>query len=115
MEEAQWPEALATVTECKYDFGAGRALAFGIPLSKHFRISYNYFADNDLHYGQFSSATAVPQGHLFPVRYNPHAPHEHSHDAASAPQRTGTPIFMIGVVGSVLLSFAWFVVLRGCH
>ena len=114
-EHAQWPEALATVTACKYDFGAGRALAFGIPTSKHFRISYNYFADDELHTGQFTSAKAVPQGHLFPIRYNPAAPHQNSHDAASTPQSTRGPIFLVGILGSIILSLAWFTVLRGCH
>ena len=114
-EQATWPEALATVTECKYDFGAGRALAFGIPLSKHFRISYNYFANDELHTGQFSSATPIPQGHLFPIRYNPDAPHLNSHDAASEPGSTRGPILVIGIVGSIILSLAWFAVLRGCH
>ena len=114
-EKASWPEALATVTECKYDFGAGRALAFGVPLSKHFRISYNYFADDQLHTGQFSSATAIPQGHLFPIRYNPNAPHDHSHNFDSAPRSTRGSILVIGIVGSIILSLAWFAVLRGCH
>ena len=113
--QSTWPEALATVTECKYDFGAGRALAFGIPLTKHFRISYNYFVNGELHDGQFSSAKAVPQGHLFPVRYNPDAPHLHAHDAARPPSSTRAPVLIVGIVGSIILSLAWFALLRGCH
>jgi hypothetical protein len=114
-DHANWPEALATVTECKYDFGAGRALAFGIPLSKHFRISYNYFANGELHNGQFSSAKAIPQGNLFPIRYNPDEPHLHAHDASTPPTSTLGPILIIGIIGSIILSLAWFAVLRGCH
>ena len=45
-EQAAWPEAIATVTACKYEAGAGRALAFGIPTTRHFRIAYNYFVGN---------------------------------------------------------------------
>jgi hypothetical protein len=114
-EQASWPEALATVTECKYDFGAGRALAFGVPLTKHFRISYNYFANDQFHTGQLSSAKAMPQGHLFPIRYNPHAPHEHKHDAGSSPGGGRGAILTVGILGSIILSLAWFAVLRGCH
>ncbi|MBW4039046.1 MAG: hypothetical protein HIU91_09265 [Acidobacteria bacterium] len=116
-EQASWPEALATVTQCKYDFGAGRALAFGIPLNKHFRISYNYFANDELHTGQFSSDKAIPQGHLFPIRYNPNAPreHEHEHDTASQPEGSRAAILTIGIIGSIVLSLAWLIFLRACH
>jgi hypothetical protein len=108
-----WPEALATVLSCTYDFGAGRAL-IGIPTNKHFRIAYNYFADGELHTGEFSAEKAIPQGTLFPIRYNPEAPHENTHSAATS-QTSRPPILLIGVIGSLILSLAWFAVLRGCH
>jgi hypothetical protein len=119
-EQAHWPEALATVTACKYDFGAGRALAFGIPTTKHFRISYNYFAPNEhgtpeLHTGEFTSEKAIPQGHLFPIRYNPDAPHQNSHATPTATQTTRGPLLIVGIIGSIILSLAWFAILRGCH
>jgi len=112
-----WPEAIATVLECRYDMRAGRALAFGVPSGKHFRIRYNYYADGALHEGQLYSATAMPQNTLFPVRYNPDLPHEHSHDQIAAPGAPGSrrAVFVVGVVGSVVLSLAWFAVLRGCR
>ena len=118
--EDHWLKALATVTACKYDFGAGRALAFGLPTAKHFRISYNYFATSpegidEIHTGQFHSATPIPQGTLFPIHYNPAAPHENSHDTSSSPQGTRAPLLTLGVIGSVILSLAWFALLRGCH
>jgi len=108
-----WPEALATVLSCTYDFGAGRALV-GIPTNKHFRIAYNYFADGELHTGEFASEKAMPQGTLFPIRYNPDAPHDHTHinAPAAAPRST---ILLVGILGSLILSLAWFAVLRGCH
>jgi len=73
---APWPEAMATVTACTYNAGAGQVLAFGIPLNEHFRISFNYWANNELHTGEFASAVALPQGHLFSIAYNPAAPGE---------------------------------------
>lgn len=75
---------MATVTACHYEFGAGQALAFGIPKSKHFQISFNYWAGGELHTGEFASAKAVPQGTLFPIRYDPEAPHDHRHDRSGS-------------------------------
>jgi hypothetical protein len=120
IDEPAWPEALATVTACKYDFGAGRALAFGIPTSKHFRISYNYNAPNEqgeevIHTGEFTSEKPIPQGTLFPTRYNPGAPHQNSHDTSAAIQNPRAPILTIGIIGSVILSLAWFAIVRGCN
>ena len=114
ISQDNWPAAMATVTSCKYDFGAGRALAFGVPTSKHFRITYNYFADGALHTGEFAAEKAIPQGHLFPIRYNPEAPHDHTHANAPAAAPRST-ILLVGIIGSVILSLAWFAVLRGCH
>jgi hypothetical protein len=119
-DDPSWHEALATVTACRYDFGAARALAFGIPTNKHFRISYNYNAPNEqgeevIHTGEFTSETPIPQGTLFPTRYNPEAPHQNSHDASTAVQNPRAPILTIGIIGSVILSLAWFAILRGCH
>jgi hypothetical protein len=109
---------MATVTACHYETGAGRAMAFGIPTSKHFRIAFNYWAPNsagqsELHTGEFTSAKAIPQGTLFPIRYNPEAAHENTHTASSSTTRS--PLIAIGVIGSILLSLAWFAILRGCH
>jgi len=109
---------MATVTACRYDFGAGRALAFGLPTTKHFRITFNYWAPNpegqdELHTGEFASAKYIPQGTLFPVRYNPEATHENSHSNSALSTRS--PMIAIGIIGSVILSLAWFAILRGCH
>ena len=113
-----WPEAMATVTACKYEFGAGRALAFGIPTTKHFRITFNYWANNpegtpELHTSEFTSEKAIPQGTLFPITYDPEAPHLHSH--STTPSTNRTPVIIVGIIGSLVLSLAWFAVLRGCH
>ncbi len=75
-----WPTAMATVAECHYDVRAGRAIAFGLPSGKNFRIRYNYNADGQLHTGEFYSATAIPQNTLFPIRYDPAATHDHTHE-----------------------------------
>ena len=108
-----WPQAMATVTACKYEFGAGRALAFGAPSDKHFLITFNYWANGELHTSEFMSEKAIPQGTLFPIRYNPEAPHLHSH--STAPSTSRTPVLIFGIIGSLILSLAWFAILRGCH
>jgi hypothetical protein len=113
-DQSEWPEVLATVTECKYDVGAGRALAFGIPTRKHFLIYYNYFADGEFHSGELRSAKPIPQGHLFPIRYDPDAPHEHNH-AFSTTSSNRNPTLVIGIFGSVILLFLWLAILRGCY
>ena len=73
---------MATVTACTYTAGVGRAMAFGLPASRHFLIAYNYFVGDTLHTGEFSSAKAVPQGTLFPLAYNPQAPQENEKSGA---------------------------------
>lgn len=115
-----WPEAMATVTACKYEAGAGRATAFGLPTSRHFRITFNYWAPGELneptlHSGEFTSEKPVPQNTLFPIRYNPAAPHEHSRSQTSATAAlTRSPWIAIGIIGSIILSLIWFALMRGC-
>jgi hypothetical protein len=113
-----WPEAMATVTACKYESGAGRALAFGLPTTRHFRITYNYWAPNaenidELHTGELTSEKAMHVGTLFPIRYNPETPHDTTHSTA-APELTRNPLLAIGIIGSVVLSLVWLLILRGC-
>ncbi len=103
--------AIATVTSCTYDAGAGRALAFGISTSRNFHITFNYWANGELHTGGYASATAVPQGTLFPITYDPDAPHLHSHSTPT----TRSPILAFGIAGSVILSALWLAILHGCR
>jgi len=76
-DNTDWSEAMETVTSCKYEFGAGRALAFGIPTDKHFRITFNYWANDELLTGEFATEKAIPQDTMFPIRYNPDDPQEY--------------------------------------
>ena len=102
---------MATVTSCTYTAGAGRAMAFGLPTSRHFLIAYNYFVGDTLHTGQFASRKAVPQGTLFPLAYNPDAPHENEKSTGSP--ASYSPVLAVGVVGSIILSLTWLAILRG--
>ena len=77
---SDWPEAIATVLACRYEAGAGLALAFGIPRLRHYRITFNYWADGKLHTGELTSERAMPQGTLFAIRYNADDPTETRRD-----------------------------------
>ncbi len=112
--EIPWIETEATVTTCGYEFGAGRALAFGLPSSKHFRISYTYRAQAKTYTGEFSSAHAIAQGESIPLSYNPLAPQQNSRSNSTAPQLGRGPLLAIGVVGSVTLSLLWLTFMHGC-
>lgn len=107
----EWPEAMAEVTECRYDARAGRSLAFGVTSKKHYRIGYNYLVGDELHTGECYSEIARPQGSLFPVQYDPDSPHIHRSDSGAEPR---IPLWMIGIAGSILLTLVWLLVLRGC-
>lgn len=117
---ALWPEAMATVTACKYEFAAGRALAFGLPTRRHFRIAFNYWAPNadnidEIHTAELTSDKAMHVGTIFPIHYNPEAPHEIRTNSETAIPSSRVPILAIGLIGSVILSFAWLLILRGCY
>ncbi len=108
-----WLETTAKVTACKYEFGAGQALTFGIPSDKHFLITFTYYAHGKTYTDEFTSPTYLEQGKTFPINYNPLAPQQNS-KSASTPT-TKTPLFIIGITGSIIILLIWFVMMRGCH
>ena len=107
-----WPKTTATVTECRYETGALQAMAFGIPATKHFEITFNYWAGETLHTGQYLSAKAVPQGTLFPISYDPDEPHIHSQSNSA---RRPSLLYTLGVVAFATLTSAVILYTHGCH
>ena len=99
------------MTECRYDVRAGRALAFGLTSKEHFRITYNYRVDEELHTGSCFSEQPRAQGSLFPIHYDPDSPHL-SHTSSGNPQPV--PLLFLGVVGLAATLLVWLLVLRGC-
>lgn len=96
-----WPETLATVLSCTYTPRVGRAIAFGIPSGKHFHITYNYWANGDLHTASLYAAKPIPQGSLFPIRYNPDEPRTTHHteaDTSPAAPHDGTARFALATL-----------------
>ena len=112
-DRSDWPEAMATVLSCHYETRAGRALAFGLPSSQHFHITYNYWAAGELREADFYAGKAMPQGTLFPIRYDPEMPLR-NHHGLSGPAGNAVPLLALGIAGSVALSLAWLLVMRGC-
>ena len=108
-----WLETQAEVVTCKYESGAGQVLAFGIPTSKHFLITFTYYAHAKAYTDQFSSPTYIEQGKTFSISYNPLAPEQNSKCAATS--TTKIPLFAIGIIGSIILSLIWLVVMHGCN
>jgi hypothetical protein len=107
-----WLETEAKVTACEYEFGAERALAFGIPTRKHFRITFTYYAHGKTYTGDFTSPTYLEQGQTFSVSYNPLNPQQNSKSASSPTTRT--PLFTLAIAGSVVLSILFLIWMRGC-
>ena len=108
---SDWPEAIATVLSCKYDARVGRAIAFGLPSRRHFRVTYNYWAGGELRQGECFTEKAHPTGTLFPIRYDPNLPHR-SRNAKATPPRP--PLLGFALLGLLLVAVAWLVAFRGC-
>ncbi len=110
---SDWPEAIATVLSCHYEMRAGRALAFGLPSTQRFHITYNYWAGGDLHEADFYTAEAMPQGTLFPIHYDPERPLRNHHELWGT-RAPAAPLLALGIAGSAVLSLAWLLAMRGC-
>lgn len=110
--QPDWPEAIATVLTCRYDARVGRAIAFGLPSTRRFRITYNYWANGELHEGQCFSDKAHPQGTLFPIRYDPNLPHRSR--GANAPTAPRPLWIAFAFAGVLVAASAWLLALRSC-
>jgi hypothetical protein len=76
-----------------------------------FLISFIYHAHGKLYSNEFTSPTYLEQGTVFPIFYNPLAPHQNS-KLASAPTSRAP---LIGIAGSVLLSLLYLTIMHGCN
>jgi hypothetical protein len=109
-----WLETRAKITACKYQFARMNTLTLGIPPDKNrFLITFAYYARGKTYTDQFTSPTYLEQGKTLPLSYNPQDPQQNDKSASSP--TTGTPLFAIGVAGSVILSILVLAYMRGCN
>jgi hypothetical protein len=112
-----WITAQATVTTCRYQSPGLSILAFGFQTGERFLITFDYYAHGQLYSGEFQSRTAIPQNEQIPITYNPLHPEQNSrtHGLAAVPGTKRTPLFTVGIIGSVILSLLWLAILRSCR
>ena len=91
-------------------------MAFGFPLTKKYRITFDYYAHGRLYSDELQSDVAIPQNTRIPLTYNPEHPEQNS--------RTNNPVLRqsvrrqkslpFAVAGSLVLLLTWLLYLRGC-
>ncbi len=109
-----WLETQAKVTACKYQFARMNDLTLGIPADgNQLIITFTYYAHGKTYTDRFTAPTYLEQGHVFPISYNPLEPQQNTKSASSP--TSGTPLFALGVAGSVILSIIFLAYMRGCN
>jgi hypothetical protein len=89
-------------------------LTLGVGTGDRFRITFDYYAHGRLYSGEFQSPVAIPQNEKISLRYNPLNPEQNSRSRDEL-ESGRSPIYVVGIVGSILLSVAWLAIIRGCR
>ncbi len=110
-----WVTTEGTVTTCRYQFARMNTFTLGIQTQDKFRITFDYYAHGRLYSDEFQSPVAVPQNQRIPVSYNPLNPQENSRGRATSGGSARGSLIGFGIVGSIVLSLAWLLILRGCQ
>jgi hypothetical protein len=113
--ETTWIATEATVTTCRYQSPGLSTLAFGFQTGEKFRITFDYYAHGRLYSGEFQSPTAIPQNEHIPITYNPLDPQQNSRSLSTDVTSTRSPLIVIGIASSIVLSLLWLTILRSCH
>ena len=111
----EWVATQATVTTCRYQFARMNTFTLGIQTQDKFRITFDYYAHGQLYSDEFQSPVAIAQNELIPVSYDPLNPQQNSRGRASAATGGRGSLIGFGIAGSIVLSLAWLLVLRGCR
>ncbi len=115
-DSPSWLETQAEVTACRYIFSRMNTLTLGIAIdSNRFRISYTYYAHATTFSNEFTSPVAMEQGKTFPVFYNPLNPQENRQSVPGAVSISRTPLFALGIAGSIVISLLYLAMMRGCN
>jgi len=109
-----WLETQAEVSACHYEFARMNTLTLGIPMdSNHFLISFSYYVHGKTFSDEFTSPVAMEQGKTFPLFYNPLNPRENRQSISGSANRT--PLFAIGIAGSIVISLLYLTMMHGCN
>jgi len=109
----RWMETEATVTGCRYEFARMNTLTFGIAANNNqFLVAFNYYAHGKSYNDEFASRAAMDKGETFRLFYNPMEPRENSTSAGASSRRS--PLFALGVAGSVVLTLLYLGMIYGC-
>ncbi len=113
--DPHWIATTATVTTCRYQFARMNTFTLGIQTQDKFRITFDYYAHGHLYSDEFQSPIAIPQNERIPVSYNPLDPKQNSRGRSQSPGNQRGSLIGFGIAGSIVLSLAWLLVLRGCN
>ena len=110
-----WVATQATVTTCRFQFARMNTFTLGIQTQDKFRITFDYYAHGRLYSDEFQSPIAIAQNERIFLSYNPLDPQQNSRGRATSAGPAGGSLIGFGIAGSIVLSLAWLLVLRGCN
>ena len=114
-----WMETQAEVTACHYEFARMNTLTLGIARdSNRFLISFTYYAHGKTFSGELTAPVAMEQGKTFPIFYNPLNPQENRQsesEGTGSGLASGTPLFAVGIAGSIVISLVYLAMMHGCN
>lgn len=114
MQVEDWIGTEATVTSCRFQFARMNTFTLGIQTQSKFRITFDYYAHGQLYSDEFQSPVAIAQNERIPLSYNPLDPQQNSRGRMQSASSGRGSLVGFGIVGSIALSLAWLLVLRGC-
>ncbi len=115
IDQTAWLETSATITTCNYQFARLSTLTVGIPTTRRFRLTFDYYAHGRRYSGEFQSSKAIAQDQRIPVLYNPLHPEQNSLAGNGIGGANANPLVIFSVIGSILLSLLWLALLHGCN
>jgi hypothetical protein len=110
-----WIATEATVTSCRFQFARMNTFTLGLQTGEKFRIAFDYYAHGRLYSDEFQSPVAIPQNERIAITYNPLHPEQNSRTSGPNARSTHSPLIAFGIIGSVVLSLLWLMILRGCN
>lgn len=114
-----WLETQAEVTGCHYEFARMNTLMLGFAAdSNRFVVSFTYYAHATTFSGRLISPVIMEQGMRFPIFYNPLNPQENRQSESGttlSPVTRRSPLFALGIAGSILISLLYLAMMYGCN